>query len=109
MVQSGRLRLDGTISDYLPYYPEGAGKKITIHHLLSHTSGIRYHIVALPDYWLRHDKVFHTPRELVSLFSPLPGAHEPGEKITYSSPGFYVLGAILEQVAKKSYAELLCE
>ena len=109
MVQAGRLRLDGTISDYLPYYPEDAGGKITIHHLLSHTSGIRHHHVAVPDYWLRHDKVFHTPRELVSLFSPLPRAHEPGERITYSSPGFYVLGAILEQAAKKSYAELLRE
>jgi CubicO group peptidase (beta-lactamase class C family) len=109
MVQAGRLRLDATISDYLPYYPEESGKKITIHNLLSHTSGIRHHYIAVPDYWLRHDKVFHTPRELVSLFSPLPRAHEPGEKITYSSPGFYVLGAILEQVAKKSYAELLRE
>ncbi len=107
MVELGRLNLDGTICDYLPYYPAEPGKRITVRHLLTHTSGIKHHYIAVPDYWLRHDKVFHTPRELVSLFAPFPLAHEPGAEFTYSSPGYYTLGAILEQVGGKCYAELL--
>jgi len=109
MAEMGRLGLDDTIRDHLPEYPEESGNRITIRHLLSHTSGIPHHITAIPDYWLRHDKVFHTPRELLELFSRVPLLHAPGERITYSSPGFYVLGAILERVAQKSYAELLRE
>jgi CubicO group peptidase (beta-lactamase class C family) len=109
MVEKGLIDLDATISDYLPYYSEETGRKISIHHLLSHSSGIPHHYIAVPDYWIRHDKVFHTPRELLQLFANIPLAHEPGKQFTYSSPGFYILGAILEQVSKKSYAELLQE
>ena len=109
MAELGGLRLDDTIRRHLPEYPEETGNRITIRHLLSHTSGIPHHVTAYPDYWLRHDKVFHSPRELLELFSRVPLAHEPGERMTYSSPGFYILGAILERVGQKSYAELLRE
>jgi len=109
MTELGRLRLDDTIRRHLPEFPGETGDRITISHLLSHTSGIPHHITAYPDYWLRHDKVFHSPRELLELFSHVPLLHAPGERITYSSPGFYVLGAILERVGQKSYAELLRE
>ncbi len=109
MVEKGLIKLDATICDYLPSYPEDPGKKITIHHLLSHSSGIPHHYIAVPDYWKRHDKVFHTPKELLEIFSNISLVHEPGKQFTYSSPGFYILGAILEQVGKKCYAELLRE
>lgn len=107
LAEKGILKLDATIGDYLADYPAATGKKITIRQLLSHTSGIPHHIDAVPDYWVSQDKIFHTPRELWRLFANVPLAHEPGERFTYSSPGFYVLGAILQQATKKSYAELL--
>ncbi len=109
MAERGLLRLDNTICDYLPDYPAETGRKITLRQLLSHTSGIPHHIDALPDYWISHDKIFHSPQELWELFAKVPLAHEPGQQFTYSSPGFYILGAVLQQVAKKSYAELLQE
>nr|WP_262905556.1 serine hydrolase domain-containing protein [Hymenobacter siberiensis] len=40
LVEKGQLRLDAPISTYLPDYPKAAGDKITLHHLLTHTSGI---------------------------------------------------------------------
>jgi hypothetical protein len=43
-------------------------------------------ILAVPDYWIRHDKVFHTPRELLQLFSNTPLEHEPGKQFTYTGP-----------------------
>jgi CubicO group peptidase (beta-lactamase class C family) len=109
MAETGLLSLDNTICDYLPDYPAEPGRKITLRQLLSHTSGIPHHIDALPDYWISHDKIFHSPQELWELFAKVPLSHEPGRQFTYSSPGFYILGAVLQQVAKKSYAELLQE
>ena len=109
LAEAGILKLDGTICDYLADYPASTGRKITIRQLLSHTSGIPHHVDVLPDYWASHDKVFHTPGELWRLFANAPLRHEPGRRFTYSSPGFYILGAILEQTTRKSYAELLRE
>lgn len=109
MVEEGFIDLNKTISDYLPYYPEETGRKITVNDLLSCTSGIPHHFEAVPDYWVSHDHYFHTSKELLTLFWDTPLKHEPGTEWTYSSPGFYILGAILQQVSKKSYAELLQE
>lgn len=108
-VEEGRIGLDKTISDYLPDYPPETGKQITIRHLLTHTSGIPHHYQALPDYFTSRDHYFHTPRELIRLFQDVPLKHKPGERFTYSSPGYYILGAILQRVTGKSYAELLQE
>ena len=41
LVEEGKLKLDGRLSDYLPDYRSDVGGKVTIHHLLLHTSGIR--------------------------------------------------------------------
>ncbi len=40
LVEQGKLKLDGKVTDYLPDYPKATGDKITVHHLLTHTSGI---------------------------------------------------------------------
>src|SRR5215472_2923960 len=40
LVNDGRIRLDGHVSDYLPYYREDTGRRVTVSELLSHTSGI---------------------------------------------------------------------
>ncbi|MBN2416349.1 beta-lactamase family protein [bacterium] len=109
LVEQGVLDLEGTISDYLPWYPAETGSSITVRHLLSNTSGIPHHYQAVPDYFSRHDHFFHTPRELIALFQDTPLQHAPGERFTYSSPGFYILGAIMQRVTRRSYAELLQE
>lgn len=109
LVEEGRFDLDRHISDYLPYYPEANGCKITIRHLLSNTSGIPHHHQVIPDYWVKEDHYFYAPKELSSLFWDAPLRHEPGERLTYSSPGYYVVGVVLQQIAKNSFAELLKE
>jgi len=40
LVEQGKIKLDGKLSDYLPEYRKDTGEKVTIHHLLTHTSGI---------------------------------------------------------------------
>lgn len=40
LVEQGKVKLDGKVSDYLPAYRKDIGEKVTIHQLLNHTSGI---------------------------------------------------------------------
>ena len=107
LAEDGIIDLNKSVNDYLPYYPKNVGKKITIKHLISNTSGIPHHYQVIPDYFKIHDHYFHTPKELINLFSSASLLHNPGKEFTYSSPGYYLLGAILQQVTHKSYSELL--
>jgi CubicO group peptidase (beta-lactamase class C family) len=50
LVQKGKLKPEGKITDYLPDYPQASGSKTTIHHLLTHTSGIPSY-TGLPEFW----------------------------------------------------------
>ncbi len=40
LVEKGKIDLEGKLTDYLPYYRKDTGEKVTVHHLLTHTSGI---------------------------------------------------------------------
>ena len=40
LVEQGKIKLDGKVSDYLPAYRKDTGARMTIHQLLSHTSGV---------------------------------------------------------------------
>ncbi|MBP7146367.1 MAG: serine hydrolase [Acidobacteria bacterium] len=106
LVAEGRLRLDATISDYLPEYPVEQGRKITIHHLLTHTSGI-------PEYTWTADligaQVPNRPDDFIKRFSTLPLEFEPGSSYSYSNSGYYVLGVILERVSGRRFEQLLHE
>lgn len=108
LVDKGQLKLDGKVTDYLPNYPKPAGDQITLHHLLSHTAG-------LPDYTAQPKfvtEVMRTPQEptqLVALFSALPLEFAPGTKFSYSNSGYVLLGAIIEKVMGKPYAQVFQE
>ena len=109
MAEKGLINLDATIDSYLPYFPKKNASIITVRHLLEHKSGIPHHFIGIPRYFEVHDKYFHTPLEFMKHFWDIELLHKPGERMTYSSPGYYVLGVILEAVSGKSYAELLEE
>jgi len=103
MVEKGLIDLNKTIFDYLPEYPSPQGKKITIHQLLSHTSGIP-NFTARPQF--SHSN-HYSKRELMGIFASLPLDFEPGSSFTYSNSGYVVLGLILEKVSGKSYERLM--
>jgi len=50
LVEEGKIKLEGKLVDYLPEYRQDTGQKITIHHLLTHTSGIPSY-TGLPAFW----------------------------------------------------------
>ena len=114
LVQEGRVRLDGTVSDYLPWYPSESGRRITVEQLLNHTSGIRQDIAfddpspgaevlaAINADLLSNDS-------LVKLIAQRPLRFEPGTGYGYSSDAYAVLGAIVEHVTGKPYWQALRE
>lgn len=99
----GKLNVNDPISQYLPDYPQG--DKITIHHLLTHSSGIKS-ITKLPNLSeiQRHPS---TPNKAMRYFQDLPLEFAPGSDCKYSDSGYIVLGAIVEIVAKMSYEQYL--
>jgi CubicO group peptidase (beta-lactamase class C family) len=109
MAEKGLIDVNATIDKYLPDYPKEFASKITIHHLLMHQSGIGQHYNIIPDYFDGQDKLFHSQKEYLQLFWDKKLAHEPGQGMTYSSPGYYLLAVIMEKITNKSYAELLQE
>lgn len=94
-----KLRTSDPIAKYLSDYPHG--DIITIHHLLSHTSGIR----SITDFPNLSDIQRHpsTPERVISFFKNLALNFEPGEDCDYSDSGYIILGAIIEIVSNQSY------
>lgn len=104
-VAKGTIKLDGHLSDYLPYYRKDTGSKVTISQLLSHTSGI-------PDYTdgPRPDpRIHYSVDDFLRNFRSGDLQFEPGTKYLYDNTGYFLLGAILEHVTGKTYEALLKE
>jgi CubicO group peptidase (beta-lactamase class C family) len=106
LVEEGKLSVTDDIKKYLPNYPTH-GHKITIHHLLNHTSGIKSY-TSMTDWppLMRKDM---TPAELIDLFKNQPMDFAPGERVLYSNSGYILLGAIIEKVSGKSYEAYIHE
>jgi CubicO group peptidase (beta-lactamase class C family) len=105
LVEQGKLKLDGKITDYLPDYPKATGDKITIHNLLTHTSGIP-NFTDLPALGAVNRNPYK-PADFMKTFSGLPLKFEPGSTFAYSNSGYFVLGVIIEKVTGKSYDKVL--
>ena len=101
LVEEGKIKLDGKLTDYLTDYRKDTGDKVTIHQLLNHTSGI-------PDY----KNVSSNPygaAEFVKKHVSGDLEFEPGSRYKYNNGGYSILGAIIEKVTGKSYETVLHE
>lgn len=108
LVEEGKVKLDGTITGYLPEYRKDTGDIITIHHLLTHTSGIPNYF-AHPEFWDEHPDKHADLDDMVKRFCSEDLEFVPGSKFTYSNSGYYILGLIIEKVTGKNYEEVLQE
>lgn len=108
LVERGKLKVDGKITDYLPDYPKATGDKITIHHLLTHTSGIPSY-TGFPRFFETMSRDPYTPQAFVKKFADLPLEFEPGSKFSYDNSGYFLLGVIIEKITGKAYADVLKE
>jgi CubicO group peptidase (beta-lactamase class C family) len=108
LVEEGKLRLDGTIGEYLPEYPAGPGRNITIHQLLTHTSGLPNY-TAIPRFFAELSRNPYRPADFLAVFDSLPLDFEPGSRWRYSNSGYFVLGVIIERVGGRPYDMALRE
>lgn len=107
LVEQGKLRWDDTLGALLPEYPNAeARRSVTIHQLLTHSSGI-------PDPFgsPRRDPNarYGTPGEWVALIAELPLEFAPGSRTGYSNGGFAVLGAIVERASGQPFGAYVRE
>jgi CubicO group peptidase (beta-lactamase class C family) len=106
LAQEGRLGLRDEITRFLPDYPV-RGRKITIEHLLTHTSGIQSY-TDLPEWLPLWRKDMPLP-ELIGLFKDKPMQFEPGSRWAYNNSAYVLLGAVIEKVSGLSYERFLDE
>ncbi|MFH1253839.1 MAG: serine hydrolase [bacterium] len=103
--EQGLLSVNDTLSKYIPDYP--SGNKITIHHLLTHTSGVP-NVTAFPESERKKIKP-HTLEQLIERFKLKPLDFKPGEKHSYSNSGYILLSYIIEKASGKKYETVLKE
>lgn len=113
LVDRGMLSFDTLLKDCLNVSFPQFDPSITIHHLLTHSSGI-------PDYfdeemetdfealWHKHPVyLMRTPKDFLPLFQHLPMKFPAGERFAYSNSSFIVLGLIVEQLTGLGFQEYI--
>lgn len=108
LVEEGKIKLDGKLSDYLPDYRKDTGGKVTIHQLLNHTSGIPSY-TGLPNFFAEVSRNPYSVSDFVKKFASGDLEFEPGSKFSYNNSGYFLLGAIVEKVTGKPYETVLTE
>ena len=101
--EKGKLSVNDAVSKYFPDSPP-AWKAITIHNLLTHTSGIPNY-TSFPGFMDKQARTPLTVAELLGLFKDKPLEFEPGSQMKYSNSGYEVLGYIIEKTSGVSYEE----
>ncbi|MEM1321831.1 MAG: serine hydrolase [Bacteroidota bacterium] len=107
-VEQGKIDLQDKITNYLPDYPKVQGDKITIHHLLTHTSGIPSY-TGDPEVMKNRASIVEAPDEFIKRFNEKELEFEPGAEFSYNNSGYYLLGMILEKVGGKPYDQVLAD
>lgn len=104
--KQGKLKLDDNIHTYLPDLPD-YGHKITIRHLIHHTSGLPSTDIlrifsdrSLEDNWSHDDEL-----DLICSYTTLN--FPPGEQYVYSNSGYSLLASIIEKVSQMRYSDYL--
>lgn len=102
--QRGTLDITRSVCEYVEPCP-GTWQPVTLHHLLTHTSGI-YNYTELTDFRAR-SRASQGPDRIVELFRDRPLAFAPGERYSYSNSNYFLLGQVLERVTDHGYEDLL--
>jgi len=104
LAEEKKLSLDDAITKYLTDYRKDTGDKVTIYHLMTHTSG-------LPDFdenfWKMDCRLPFTKDEIVKKYCSGDLEFVPGSKFKYCNTGYYLLGLVLEKAGGESYGDLL--
>lgn len=98
--EKGKLKVQDPICQYLSPCPN-AWKAVTVHHLLTHTSGIPSY-TGLADV-MKTNMMPRSAEELVATFRDLPLEFEVGSQFKYNNSGYFLLGLIIEKITGRKY------
>jgi D-alanyl-D-alanine carboxypeptidase len=101
LVQSGRLRLDDTIGDHIPDFPNEGIKKVTVYQLLTHTAGLGN--IFGKEYGKTPVNRYQDVEDYFPLFVDEPLRFDPGSKYEYSNAGYIMLGHLIEKITGRDY------
>lgn len=101
----GKLSVDDKLTKYFPDYPKG--DSITLHMLLTHTSGIKNY-TAIPGFFLKASAPLSND-SVVAMFRNKPLDFTPGSAWSYSNSGYFLLGMIIEKVTGFKYSDYLAQ
>lgn len=104
--ERGKLNVHDPICKYLSDCP-AEWKEVTIHHLLTHTSGITNY-TELPDQYERRALASFMP-DAMNRIRKMPLQFKPGERFNYSNTGYKLLERIIEAVTGKQFEACLQE
>jgi CubicO group peptidase (beta-lactamase class C family) len=105
LAERGKLALEDPVKKHWPDAP-AAWDRITIYHLLTHTSGIP-NFTNYPEYMKTWKFVPTTAEKTIGYFRDKPLDFAPGERMNYSNSGYVVLGFLVERLSGQSYADFL--
>lgn len=107
LYDSGKISLEESIGKYIPNYQnEEVKNKVTIHQLLTHTSGLTNFYTE--EKFLTSDKLrYKNISDFVPLFENDTLLFKPGSKYHYSASGFVLLGLIIEEVSGQNYHDYI--
>ncbi len=107
LIAEGKLSESDPITKFLPDFPAAQAQGVTIHHLVTHTSGV-------PSYtdlaeWPPRVREDLTVQQILDMTQDKPRDFPSGTQWKYSNTGYIALGAILEKVEGKPYAKIVEE
>ena len=105
LIEQGKLSLSDPIAKYLPEYPEDVANKVTIRHLLTHTSGV-VNFTNTPVYATWKDQDVPLDAQ-VNTIASMPLEFEPGTQFKYSNSGYKLLEAIIVKVTGMPWSEYI--
>lgn len=103
--EEGKINVQDQLSKFIPDFPRG--NEVTIHHLLTHTSGI--HSYTNRPGFLKYVTMPVTSAALVDTIKSYPYDFNPGDNYLYNNSGFFLLGYIIEKISGKSLSDYLKE
>jgi CubicO group peptidase (beta-lactamase class C family) len=106
LVEAGKISLEQTFEKYLPAYKGEGGDKVTIHQLLTYSSGIRNQLEPLA---MQPYSVKLSLDAFIDRYCSGKLVHAPGEKSTYGNTEYIILQKLIEQVSGKRYENYLRE
>ena len=118
LLETGKLKLTDRLWDILPYDLGQVDKRVTVWHLLTHTSGVGDYLdeeaedVQADERALCAKYPVYLWEQLsyyLQMIAPLPPKFEPGARYGYSNAGYVLLGLAIEQAAGKPYRDTVAD